>query len=285
MQFELKQGTQAWLDWRRKRIMASDAPILMGVSKWSTPYQLFMDKAGFGEPKPVSDSMRRGIEIEGIARIEVEKILGTFLSPAVLQHKVYHWIGASLDGYNDHCGQVVEIKLANTDDHEFARRGFVPEHYYPQVQHQMLVADVTKMHYYSYREGDSILLEVNRDDAYCDKLLQVEKEFWDRVQVCEPPELTDRDYVRKDNDEWDYLAQRALSAQLAIKLQENILEECKVSLTQLAEGKSCIGGGIKFARTTRRGNVDYKSVAELRDVDLEQYRKAPTVFYRLMKDG
>lgn len=285
MQQDLKQGTPEWLDWRRKHITASDAPVLMQVSKWTTPYQLFLNKAGLGESKPVSESMRRGLEIEPIALMEVEALLNTQLAPAVLQHPGIAWMGASLDGYNAKEGRVIEIKLANVDDHECASSGNVPVHYYPQLQHQMLVAGVSRMYYYSYRPNGSVLLEVKRDNDYCNRLLDTEFKFWDRLQACEAPEMTDKDYFRQDSDEWIYLAKMAIETQNCIKMQEAVLEECKTALERLAEGKSCVGGGIKFAKTTRRGVIDYKAIPELEKVNLEHYRKAPSTFYRLMKDG
>ena len=44
MNIELTQNTPEWLEFRRKKIGASDAPIILEVSTWKTPYQLWLVK-------------------------------------------------------------------------------------------------------------------------------------------------------------------------------------------------------------------------------------------------
>ena len=41
---ELVQQSEEWLEFRRSRIGASDAPIIMGVSPWKTHYKLWVEK-------------------------------------------------------------------------------------------------------------------------------------------------------------------------------------------------------------------------------------------------
>ena len=38
------QGTPEWLEFRRTMVMASDSPVIMGVSPWKTPLQLYHEK-------------------------------------------------------------------------------------------------------------------------------------------------------------------------------------------------------------------------------------------------
>ena len=40
------QGTSEWLENRKNHIGASDAPVVMGVSPWDTPYKLWENKLG-----------------------------------------------------------------------------------------------------------------------------------------------------------------------------------------------------------------------------------------------
>lgn len=46
---ELDQRTDEWLMWRSQGIGASDAPVIMGVSPWSDPVSLWMEKRSFME--------------------------------------------------------------------------------------------------------------------------------------------------------------------------------------------------------------------------------------------
>ena len=45
----LIQGTQAWKDFRKKMITASMMPIIMGISPWSTPYELWLQQMDLSE--------------------------------------------------------------------------------------------------------------------------------------------------------------------------------------------------------------------------------------------
>ena len=37
---------EQWLQWRKKGIGASDIPIIMGMTSWSSPTQLWREKRG-----------------------------------------------------------------------------------------------------------------------------------------------------------------------------------------------------------------------------------------------
>ena len=39
--------------------------------------------------------------------------------------------------------------------------------------------------------------------------------------------------------------------------------------------------GIKLTKQTRAGSIDYASIPELKNVDLESYRKKPTTFWSM----
>jgi predicted phage-related endonuclease len=40
----MQQQTPEWLEFRKNKIGASDAPIIMETSPWKTPYQLWLEK-------------------------------------------------------------------------------------------------------------------------------------------------------------------------------------------------------------------------------------------------
>ena len=48
---QLTQGSAEWLDYRRSRRNASETAAVMGLSPWSTPYQLWLDKTGRASAK------------------------------------------------------------------------------------------------------------------------------------------------------------------------------------------------------------------------------------------
>jgi putative phage-type endonuclease len=283
MILSLKQQTPEWHDFRRKHITASMAPIILGVSKWSTPYQLFCEITGLSEPKKATEYMQRGLDIEQEARDWFECKTGLHVEPAVVRHDQIHYMAASLDGYDEKTGILLEIKYAGQNDHSSAILGLVPDHYKAQLTHQMLCCGIDTCWYLSYRGEESALIKVTLDEIYAAELLVAIADFWECLNTCTPPPLTDRDYETRDSEEWKALAEKAIILQERIKQDEDHLKIIKEQLQILSNGVNCIGGGIVWSEVTRTGAIDYKAIPELKNIDLERYRKSPTKYFKITK--
>ena len=98
------------LAYRKNKIGSSDAPIIAGVSPWTTQVQLWEEKIGIREPRYANFAMQRGIDKEEEARCIFEKEIGVVFFPQVLTHKKYDWMIASLDGLSIDQDLAVEIK-------------------------------------------------------------------------------------------------------------------------------------------------------------------------------
>ncbi len=179
----LEQGSPEWVEMRKNYIGASDAPIIMGVSPWMTPLQLWEQKLGFFEVKE-NFAMKRGKYLEQEARKEFEEETGLIVFPDVVLHTTYAWMMASLDGIDIERKNIVEIKCPGKKDHILALLGEIPEKYYPQLQHQMEVCNLKSIFYFSYSPSakdmkKTALLEVAKDEKYIDLLIKKESEFYD----------------------------------------------------------------------------------------------------------
>ena len=194
----MQQNTKEWLDLRKKKIGASDAPIIMGVSPWKTKYQLWQEKLNLIEPEPMNDSMARGKALEEKARACFEEKMGVKTPPHIAFHPTLDWMMASLDGYNYEHGILVEIKCGSRSDHDMAKVGLVPEKYYPQLQHQMEVIGVNLAYYLSFDGENSVVVEVQRNQTYIDQMIKEEKRFYDCMTNFTAPELTDKDFVYRE---------------------------------------------------------------------------------------
>ena len=64
---KLVQGSPEWHAHRARSRNASETPVVMGISPWQTPYQLWLLRTGRAEQK-VTPAMRRGSELEAAAR-------------------------------------------------------------------------------------------------------------------------------------------------------------------------------------------------------------------------
>ena len=270
------QNTDQWTTWRGKGLGSSDAPVIMGVSPWKTPFQLWEEKVGLGKAFQGNFATQRGHEMEPKARAAFELESGYEFNAVVAEHASYPFIRASLDGFNSELNAILEIKCPGKDDHQTAKDGKVPEKYWPQLQHQLLVTGAKQCFYYSYDGECGATVVVYPDIPYITTLLQAETAFWDLVQNKIPPEMTDKDAVTLDDEQTVAWAHKYADIDAKIKelekeqeaIKKGIIEKCTHARTKI--------GSLTVTKSMRSGNVDYTKIKELQGVDLEQYRKKAT---------
>lgn len=277
----IKQNTQEWLDLRRNHIGASDAPVILGQSPWKTAFQLWEEKLGIRPLPQMNEAMRRGHELEPIARQAYNDYTGNCSEPEVVFHPEHKWMMASLDGISLDRSIIVEIKCPGHTDHSLAAEGKVPDKYYAQLQHQLATIGLNLLHYFSYKDGDFHLVEVERDDKFIQKLYQKEGRFWEQMQDFEPPALDDRDFVHKEDESWQMLARQWADANAKLAQIKEEEKRYREMLVQSAGNQNCVGAGVKVQKVVRKGAVDYKAIPELGSVDLDKYRKSPVESWRL----
>jgi putative phage-type endonuclease len=269
---KLVQGSAEWHQHRRTHRNASETPAVLGVSPWTTAYQLWQIKLGLVESE-VTAAMLHGTQLEPQARAAYEALTGHVMQPLVLVDGAF---SASLDGLTLSGDRVLEIKCP------FKRRdstlwktvaeGRLPEHYQWQVQHQLMVtkADIADVYVFDGAEG--LLLEVTPQPDAWPKI----HAGWDAFMRCvsegQPPSLTDRDTRVRDDPEWLSAAAAYLELRAAYDVVSAKFDGAKAQLSGLASHAKEQGGGVSVTRLWRRGNIDYKRAPELDGVDLEQYR-------------
>ena len=276
----LIQQSDEWLQMRKSKIGASDAPCIMGVG-FKSRFELWLEKVGVVNNTYKSSAMQRGLDMEEAARNQFEKDNDLCVFPKVVIHPEYDFMMASLDGMSI-CGQeIVEIKCPGKEDHLTATKGLVPDKYIPQLMHQMEVCQIDKVYYYSFDGTKGVTLVVPRDDKYIEDMLQEEKLFYECMQNFTAPELTERDYQKKTDDIWletelELFNIRELLKTLGVR-EKDLIE----TLTSMADGRNCIGELFKVARIARKGTVDYSSIPQLQGIDLDKYRKKPSEYWKL----
>lgn len=277
----LKQNTPEWLEARRNKLGASDAPIIMGISPWKTPYQLWEEKLGLGKDIPMNSYMQRGLYMEESARQCFERQTGLIVFPQVLYHDKYEWMMASLDGIDFSHKNIVEIKCPGNVDHGKALEGKVPDKYFPQLQHQMEVAGLDEAWYFSFDGIDGKAIKVYRDDKYAANMIKKEEIFWECVQNLEAPKFTERDFIEKNDELWIAACEEWKKCHNQLESLKDREEELRDTIIALSGRSNAKGGGVRLSRVVRKGSVDYKSIPELREVDLDKYRKSPIESWRL----
>lgn len=290
MDKNLIQGTPEWLEMRKTHIGASDSPIIMGVNKFKVSdgrkkdiYMLWEEKLGIKEYSCKNANTQYGLKNEAKAKNIYEKMTNNLVLPKVVFHPEISYMMASLDGIDFEGEIFVEIKNCNAEDHDTARRGLVPVHYYPQVQHQLACTGLEKMHYFSFHKEEGIIVEVCRDEKYIEELIQKEKEFWRCVQEKIPPNFT---------REWKEMTQSVeikakhiffLKEQIkkAQKEAQDILEE----ILQETQGEPFYGEEFRVILQPRQGNINYSLIPELQNIDLNRYRSESSSYWMVKKNS
>ncbi len=191
----LEQGSKEWHEARRNRIGASDAAAIMGVSPWTTPYQLWRRKLGLIPEQEENGAMRRGKELEVKAREICCELLDCELFPLTIVPEDDPWMICSYDGINLDKRIAVEIKCPGKVDHGKAESGEIPEKYRPQLKHQLYVCGFDEIYYFSYGKSTIRMLKYERNEWDVKQQILIEKRFWDGLQNLEPPEMTEKDLI------------------------------------------------------------------------------------------
>ena len=197
----MEQRTDAWLEWRRKHVCASEAPVIMGVAKYSTILDWWRDKMGLPPTKERNTYiMDKGNALEPIARARYSLLKNVEMEPALYEHSKYPLFAASLDGANATLKRGLEIKYLGREDFANMFLGIVPVRYVPQVQAQLFVTGFKSIDFFGYHlpkecnvpelyhRGRSLTISVEPDLAMIAEYKQRGEFYWDFVvRGVEPP--------------------------------------------------------------------------------------------------
>lgn len=271
---KLIQGTPEWVQYRQGMRNASETSAVLGLSPWLTPYGLWMLKTGRSKQE-ATPPMLHGTRMEPEARAAYEMHTGHMMKPLVLQDGPY---SASLDGITLDGELIVEIKCPfrgkRSSLWQEAQAGRVPNHYAVQVQHQLMVSGAQLAHVWVFAEGDGVLITLRRDV----ELMAVIRDGWEDFQryldTDTPPPLMDADAVKRDDPAWTEAALAYLDAKQRSDVADKALEVARKGLLGLVRSPREVGAGVSVVKLWKTGSVDYKSIPELRSVNLDRYRGA-----------
>jgi putative phage-type endonuclease len=272
---------EEWLKLRKKYIGASEAPVLMNEIHFKkTPIMLWKEKLGLLDLNQDNAATRHGNAMEPIALEAYCNLIEIEMRAKMVFSDEHDFMMATLDGMDEDNTFAVEIKCPNQVDHEMALNGLVPQKYVAQVQHQLACTGHDKMHYYSFRNGEGALVEVERDDAYIRKLIAKEKRFWEDVCTFNEPALTQYDYISmKDDARWREAADELVAVENLLRPLLHKQNHLKEILKELAMEQNCEGNGIRARRCAGRRKVRYDQIPELGQVDLDKYTEVGKPYY------
>lgn len=189
----------AWLAWRSKGIGGSDAAAIAGLSPWKSPYVVWLEKTGqLLDDGHESEAMRWGTLLEPVIADEFEHRTGLYVTHRQLQaeNPEEPWRRATLDGLVaepsrhelDEALGIYEGKTTSTIRYGLDWSSGIPDHYALQVQHNLAVTGQDRAWVTCLIGGQELVIhEVERDPDVIAELLEIEREFWWRVEHMKPP--------------------------------------------------------------------------------------------------
>jgi predicted phage-related endonuclease len=168
----------------------------------------------------------------------------------------------------------------------------VPDYYVSQVQHYMSVTNLSGAYVAVLFGGDEFrTFEVERDDAYIERLIEVEARFWEQVKKAVQPEIdgseSTHNSIRKSYDaeagkaveldpevtkliEWRANAKEMVSQYEAEvrEAESKIMEALKNAEVGTIDGKSVVTW-----KTQSRSSIDTKMLKESYPEIAEEFTK------------
>jgi putative phage-type endonuclease len=268
----------AWLEARRCGIGASDAAAILGVSPWKGPFGLYAEKLLLRPLAPEeNEAMEWGTRLEPVVAAKYHEATGRELVDpgrfTIRYKRDSPFLQATLDReiVGDPRGPgVCEIKTANAFASDEWDDGDAPLPYLVQVQHQLAVTGYGWGSLAVLLGGQKFRsLDIERNEAFIERLLEIEAEFWGRLQRQEPPpvdglpatadllaELYPRDdgHVIELSEELLRYDKQLLEAKEAIKEAEasKVAAENQIKAALGTATKGILGPGVAYSWKTHQ---------------------------------
>lgn len=267
---ELKQGTSEWHEFRKQGIGGSDAPAVLGISPYKTPYQLAREKIGLKNELDEEDNefiFAKGHSTEDLIRKQFQDLTKTEMNPICAISDKFEFIRASLDGFSDKLG-VLEAKLVGKEVLKTAlEKGEIPTHHLAQIQHQLFVTGVDTGQWFGHNGKDQgALIEIKADKEYINRLVDSEITFWDLVKDNKLPPLSDKDYLIPEDEN---LLQALRDSKELADNAALAYEAMKSKVLETYKHPRIAGAGLKIYKSIRSGSLSVKDIPEVKEILLK----------------
>lgn len=197
-----------WLAERKKGIGASDAAGILGLSPWTSPFSVWLDKTTDATDDAATEAMEWGLRLEDAIAAKWEDVHGIRLDrvihddgrPRIVAHADHPWMVASLDRRAAD-GNPFEAKTASPwdDGWDDVDAGLVPDHVTIQQQHQIAVTGAERCYGAVLIAGSKFhTWVVERDDRMIADIIAAEQRFWESYVLADRPPPLDGHQATND---------------------------------------------------------------------------------------
>ncbi len=196
----LESQREAWLAARRTVISGTDAAKVLGISPFGAPIDVYLDKLGLAQPKPVTEQMEAGKRFEPTILAWYSDREQVAVIPAdshnLIRSPRYTRIGATFDGFR--CDRMpqppIEVKNIGYPSAEWGEPGTdqVPLYYATQGILQMHIQDAPFVDFAVCFTGHRLgVYRLYRDQNTEQDIIDRCIAFWDKHIATETPPPVD----------------------------------------------------------------------------------------------
>jgi len=182
-----------WLKERQKGIGGSDVGAILGVNKYKTPFQIYLEKTQeIKEVQESSEAAYWGTELEDMVAREFAKRTGKKVRRDTKHfiNEKYPFMVANIDRRVVGEKAILECKTVNQFGAKEWEGEEIPASYLVQVQHYIYVTGAEKAYIACLIGGQKFIWkEIERDDELIEMIINAEKDFWKLVEEKTPPAL------------------------------------------------------------------------------------------------
>jgi putative phage-type endonuclease len=286
-----------WLQERAKGIGGSDAGVILGLNKYRTAFELWLEKTGQVLPQEIdNEAIYWGNEMENVVAKEFEKRTGKKVRRTnfMYSHPEHNFIKANVDRLVVGESAVLECKTASAYLAKDWEGEEIPATYLVQVQHYLGVTGREKGYIAVLVGGNRFIWkEIERDEELIKMIFDAEIHFWKyHVQQGHAPELDGssaaEQYLKEKYDQAEKDKEIVLPGEYKnLLLQyEKVKEDEKLLKTARTEIENKIKAELKDAESgiTDSFLVTWKNQSQQR-VDTKSLKeKFPDIYKEVLKE-
>jgi len=294
----LEMTRQEWLEERTRGIGGSDASIILGLNKYRTPFELWLEKTGqTNVEESQAEAAYFGNLLEEVVAKEFEIRSGKKVrrNNFMMQHPEYNFITANIDRKVVGEDAILECKTASAFLAKDWESEEIPAPYLVQVQHYLGVTGY-KHAYIAVLIGGQrfVWKDIERDEELIQMIFDAEVHFWNHhVLGNVPPALDGSSAAEKFLKERYAESEEGKTIDLAFEYKDKLdnLLELKQNIKQLQElakqTENELKHELKEAETgfVKNYQVDWKPVTQNRVDNKLLKSKYPDVYESVLKQS
>lgn len=285
-----------WLKERQCGIGGSDVGAILGVNKYKTPFEVYLDKTEpITEIKEQSESAYWGDQFEEVVAKEFEKRTGKKVRRDRKHYKnsEYPFMVANIDRKVVGENAILECKTANQYLASEWKDDEIPASYLLQVQHYLFVTGSERGYIAVLIGGQKFVWkEVPRDEELIKIIVDAEKDFWKKVQDKTPPALDGSSAAEKYLSEKYKNSEVGKVEELGFEYKDKLknyfeLKEQKEALEyQIKEIENQVKNDLKDAELgiVPGYSISWKSISSNRPDSKKLKSEYPEVYKEVLKE-